>query len=185
MDSSNTLLPEISDRHISDFISVAGEENVLTDYDNVEKLSKDFYWYSPILKKQLENKQADIAIKVSSLEELKGIVSICAKNRLPITLRGGGTGNYGQCIPLYRGVVIDITAMELVDSFMARVLNDTATMVHLLGAQVVITGMQPAVAITLIEMGRELIGVQTALDLDQGIETVQLMIEEGSHGDQR
>jgi len=124
MDSSNTLLPEISDSHISDFISVVGEENVLTDYDNVEKLSKDFYWYSPILKKQLENKQADIAIKVSNLEELKGVVSLCAKNRLPITLRGGGTGNYGQCIPLYRGVVIDITKMNRIlslDNGVARV----------------------------------------------------------------
>ena len=80
------------------------------------------------------------------------------------------------------GAVIDITAMDVVDSFMARVLNDTATMVHLLGTQVVITGMQPAVAITLIEMGRELIGVRTALDLDQGIEIVQQMIEEGRHG---
>ena len=82
------------------------------------------------------------------------------------------------------GAVIDITAMDVVDSFMARVLNDTATMVHLLGTPVVITGMQPAVAISLIEMGRELIGVQTALDLDQGIAMVERLIEEGRHGDQ-
>ena len=80
------------------------------------------------------------------------------------------------------GAVIDITAMDVVDSFMARVLNDTATMVHLLGTEVVITGMQPSVAITLIEMGRELIGVQTALDLDQGIEIVERLIEEARNG---
>ena len=80
------------------------------------------------------------------------------------------------------GAVIDITAMDVVDSFMARVLNDTATMVHLLGTDVVVSGMQPAVAITLIEMGRELIGVQTALDLDQGIEIVERLIAEGRNG---
>ena len=82
-----------------------------------------------------------------------------------------------------RGAVIDITALDVVDSFLARVLNDTATMVRCLGAEVVITGMQPSVALTLIEMGRELIGVETALDLDQGLEKVQRLIKrrEGGH----
>ena len=72
-----------------------------------------------------------------------------------------------------RGIVIDITAMEVVDSYMARILNETATMVELLGAHGVITGMQPTVALTLVEMGRELIGVQTALDLEQGFDNLQ------------
>jgi len=83
-----------------------------------------------------------------------------------------------------RGIVIDITALEVVDSFLARVLNDTATMVRLLGAQVVICGMQPSVALTLIEMGRGLIGVQTALNLEQGLEKLQGLIarQEGSNG---
>ena len=56
MANSINLLPEIDDQMISSFQSVVGEDNVFTDYDNVEKLSKDFYWYSPILKKQLEKK---------------------------------------------------------------------------------------------------------------------------------
>jgi len=68
-----------------------------------------------------------------------------------------------------QGVVVDITALDVVDSFMARVLNDTANMVRLLGAEVVVCGMQPAVALALVEMGRELIGVQTALDLENGV----------------
>ncbi len=75
-----------------------------------------------------------------------------------------------------RGIVIDITALEVVDSFMARSLNDTASMAQLLGAEAVICGMQPAVALTLVEMGRELIGAETALDLDQGMEKLQSMI---------
>ena len=71
------------------------------------------------------------------------------------------------------GAVIDITALDIVDSFMARVINDTASMVRLLGTEVVISGMQPSVALTLIEMGRELIGVQSALNLDQAIDMLQ------------
>jgi len=69
-----------------------------------------------------------------------------------------------------KGIVIDISAMELVDTFLARVLNETANMARLLGSEVVLCGMQPAVALTLVEMGRELIGVETALNLDQGMD---------------
>ena len=75
------------------------------------------------------------------------------------------------------GVVIDITALEVVDSFMARVLNDTASMVRLVGAETVICGMQPAVALTLTEMGRELVGVETSLNLDQGVDRLNALIE--------
>lgn len=77
-----------------------------------------------------------------------------------------------------KGVVIDIMAMDVVDSFMARVFNDIAAMIRILGAEVVICGMQPAVALTLVEMGRELIGVETALNLDQGMEKLQLLLEQ-------
>lgn len=75
------------------------------------------------------------------------------------------------------GVVIDITALEVVDSFMARVLNDTANMVRLVGAETVICGMQPAVALTLTEMGRELVGVETSLNLDQAVDRLNELIE--------
>ncbi len=77
-----------------------------------------------------------------------------------------------------KGVIIDITAMDVVDSFMARVINDTANQAGMLGAQVVLCGMQPDVALTLIEMGRELIGVKTSLNLDQAFEQLERMIEE-------
>jgi len=77
-----------------------------------------------------------------------------------------------------KGVVIDITAMDVVDSFMARVLNETAAMVRVLGAEAVVCGMQPAVALTLIEMGRELVGVETTLNLDQALDKIQRLISE-------
>ena len=72
-----------------------------------------------------------------------------------------------------KGFVMDISALEIVDSFMARVINDTANMVQLLGTEVVLCGMRPVVAVTLVEMGRELIGVRTALDLEQGMEMIR------------
>jgi len=75
-----------------------------------------------------------------------------------------------------RGLVIDITAMEVVDSFLARVLNDTARMARALGAEVVLCGMQPEVAVALVEMGREMKGVHTALNLDQAYDKLQQLM---------
>lgn len=75
-----------------------------------------------------------------------------------------------------KGVVIDITALHVVDSFLARVFTDTADMVRLLGSEVVISGMRPSVALTLTQMGRELIDVETTLNLDQGVQKVQQLI---------
>ncbi len=77
-----------------------------------------------------------------------------------------------------KGLVIDIAGMDVVDSFMARVINDTSRMAAMLGAEVVLCGMQPDVALTLTEMGRELIGVETALNLDQGFEKIERLIEQ-------
>ncbi|APH06566.1 STAS domain-containing protein [Bacillus weihaiensis] len=71
------------------------------------------------------------------------------------------------------GVVIDLTSVDVIDSFIAKVLGDVISMSRLMGAKVVLTGIQPAVAITLIELGIQLEDVQTALDLEKGLETLQ------------
>ncbi|WP_280771300.1 STAS domain-containing protein [Salipaludibacillus daqingensis] len=76
-----------------------------------------------------------------------------------------------------RGVVIDLTSVEMIDSFIAKVLGDVVDMSNLMGAKVVLTGIQPAVAITLIDMGIVLDEVPTALDLEQGLERLQLELE--------
>lgn len=81
-----------------------------------------------------------------------------------------------------KGVVLDITALEVVDSYLARVLNETAKMVRLLGAQTVICGMRPSVALTLVEMGRGLIGVKSALDLEQGLKKIEELVVEWQPG---
>ncbi len=77
-----------------------------------------------------------------------------------------------------RGLAMDITAMEVVDSFMARTINDTANMARLLGAEVVVCGMNPAVALTLIEMGRGLIGVETTFNLNEGLVRLNRRIQQ-------
>ncbi|MBU9710435.1 STAS domain-containing protein [Evansella tamaricis] len=76
-----------------------------------------------------------------------------------------------------RGVVIDLTSVEMIDSFIAKVLGDVVDMSNLMGAKVVLTGIQPAVAITLIDMGIVLDEVPTALDLEQGLDKLQSELE--------
>lgn len=68
------------------------------------------------------------------------------------------------------GVIIDISAMDIVDSYGARLLNDTMRMASLLGSSVVVVGMRPFVALTLVQMGRGLVGVESALTLELGLE---------------
>ncbi len=77
-----------------------------------------------------------------------------------------------------RGVILDITSLEIIDSYMARILNETARMVQFMGGEVVISGMNPMVALTLVEMGRELVSVMTAVTLEHGVEMLRARLHQ-------
>ena len=97
---------------LAELREVSGREHVVTEGNSLEALSKDFYWYSPVLRRQLDFKQADAVVSPGSLAELRAIVAACHKAGAPVVARGAGTGNYGQCVPLYGGVVVDFSRLD-------------------------------------------------------------------------
>ncbi len=84
---------------------------LITNSAVVQRLSRDFYWYSPVLKKLLEDKIADAIVQPLTTEEVVAVLKCCHDRRIPVTARGAGTGNYGQSIPLQGGIVLDLSLM--------------------------------------------------------------------------
>ena len=81
-----------------------------------------------------------------------------------------------------RGVLIDISTLDMVDSFLGRTFTETAQMAATMNAVVVIAGMQPAVALTLVELGLEMRGVHTALNVDRGMDLLESLKRKSSEG---
>jgi FAD/FMN-containing dehydrogenase len=84
---------------------------VITDPTTVRRRSRDFFWYSPILNAELTGKAAEFVVAPRNEEDVVRVARACVRHGLPLTPRGGGTGNYGQAVPLERGALIDFTGM--------------------------------------------------------------------------
>ncbi|MFN7010705.1 MAG: FAD-binding oxidoreductase [Allorhizobium sp.] len=78
----------------------------------VKQKSRDFYWYSPILKAQLDNVVGDLVVSPKNEEEVIRTLKVAYAHGVPVTARGGGTGNYGQCMPLSGGIVLNLMNMN-------------------------------------------------------------------------
>jgi rsbT antagonist protein RsbS len=98
-------------------------------------------------------------------------IQVDMHDRLAMTLQDDLTNRISQTGA--KGVLIDISSLEIVDSFIGRMLGNIASMSRVLDAQTVVVGMQPAVAITLVELGMSLEGVRTALNVDAGMELLR------------
>ena len=91
-------------------------ERVITAAERLESLSRDFYWYSPVLKRDLSDKLAEVVVQPTTRDEVVSLVRWAHQRRIPLTLRGAGTGNYGQCIPTHGGMVMDLAALDTIHS---------------------------------------------------------------------
>ena len=80
----------------------------------VKQKSRDFFWYSPILKRQLDHVTADIVVSPTSEAEVVQVLAACHELGIPVTPRGTGTGNYGQAMPLSGGVLLDLSGFNKV-----------------------------------------------------------------------
>jgi rsbT antagonist protein RsbS len=104
-------------------------------------------------------------------EYLLVTIQVDMHDRLAMTLQDDLTGRIVDTRA--KGVLIDISALEIVDSFIGRMLADIAAMSRVLDAETVVVGMRPAVAITLVELGLSLTGVRTALNVERGMDLLR------------
>src|SRR6476660_7622346 len=108
-------------------------------------------------------------------------IQVDMHDRMAIALQDSLTGKIVESRA--RGVMIDISALEIVDSFIGRMLNNIASMSRVLDAVTVVVGMRPAVAITLVELGLGLTGVRTALNVDKGLALIRRIIDSPERDD--
>jgi FAD/FMN-containing dehydrogenase len=94
-----------------------------TDERELRVKSHDFHWYSPLLAEKFSACRAEVVVTPRSEAELLRVAAAAARHRLPVTLRGGGTGNYGQSVPLRGGVLLDMTGLDAITSVATGVMR--------------------------------------------------------------
>jgi FAD/FMN-containing dehydrogenase len=96
-------------------ILLGDPSRIIRQKEVVELLSRDFYWYSPVLRKQLDGKAGDFVVQPISSVEILATLRYGYAHNLPVTIRGAGTGNYGQAVPLHGGVILDLSRMDRIE----------------------------------------------------------------------
>lgn len=102
-------------QRIYDWAAFRAEIEGIRIYDDpkqVELRSRDYFWYSPILTEDIGHYLGDLVVIPKDQDEVRRVAAAAAKLRIPITVRGGGTGNYGQCVPLEGGIILDMTKID-------------------------------------------------------------------------
>jgi FAD/FMN-containing dehydrogenase len=100
---------------LREFRSAIDSVETIDDPGLVRLKSRDFFWYSPVLKAALDRKAADLVVCPRNEAEVVRVARAAARHRVPLTPRGGGTGNYGQAVPLAGGVVLDLTRLDAIE----------------------------------------------------------------------
>jgi FAD/FMN-containing dehydrogenase len=100
---------------IDAFLKDIGDVPVTTDLQRVRIRSRDYFWYSPVLNKQLHGKSADVVTTPRDEADVIRVAAAAFRHRIPVTPRGAATGNYGQAVPLQGGVLLDLTAMTALE----------------------------------------------------------------------
>ncbi|MCA1993897.1 MAG: FAD-binding oxidoreductase [Coleofasciculus sp. S288] len=96
------------------FISELAGIELITDPTQIAKLSLDYYHFSPVLQPKLSDKRGDLVVRPATEADVLRVAAACVKYKVPLTVRGAGTGNYGQCVPLQGGVILDTTRMNAI-----------------------------------------------------------------------
>ncbi|WP_027134952.1 FAD-binding oxidoreductase [Geminicoccus roseus] len=99
---------------VATFLEAISGLDVETQPQKVRRRSRDFYWYSPVLKRELDHCQADAVVSASDEAEVVRVLREAFRHDVPVTVRGAGTGNYGQAMPLKGGIVLDLSRLNQV-----------------------------------------------------------------------
>jgi FAD/FMN-containing dehydrogenase len=131
----------VSAEKIAAFCADIGDISVQDQPRVLDVKSKDYYWYSPILSAQLDDKLGQVLVAPTTEDEVIVIAAAAAKHRIPITVRGGGTGNYGQCVPMEGGIILDMTKLSRVlDISEGRVICEAGARIERIETAVAETG---------------------------------------------
>jgi FAD/FMN-containing dehydrogenase len=101
---------------VHELVEIVGSQHVLVDPAAQQRFLRDFSWYSPVLADAFIDTRIDAVVQPATRQELEQVVALGVRLRLPITVRGAGTGNYGQSVPLYGGMLIDMRRLNRIVS---------------------------------------------------------------------